>query len=230
METKIINRQIAVIGASGRMGRLLTEILKNEVKNYEIIGIDRGTFLEPNKKLKLVIDFATAETSVRSAIFCAKHKVPLIIGSTGQSSEQLCEIKRASKYTSIVKAGNFSLGIATIKQLIKSISWLNASDIIILEKHHIAKKDAPSGTAIELKSEIEKNLRVPVQVLSERGGKEIGTHTIDIYFGDEKLSLSHKAFSRESFASGVMRTAKVLLDGLDAGLYTFDEILQKLKK
>ena len=99
------------------------------------------------------------------------------------------------------------------------------SDVCITDKHHKFKKDAPSGTALELESVIIKSIDIKPQILSERGGQELGTHIVDIYFGSEKLTFSHQAYSREAFSYGVKICAKVLLEGLPPKLYTFDEIL-----
>ncbi len=215
---------VAVVGANGKMGRLVCEGLEGE---YDIKKIDIGDSLEDAGKLDLVIDFANAETSVSSAKFCAKNNIKLIIGSTGQTEKQLAEIEKASKVVPILKAGNFSLGIAWLKKTLASVAKLKAEDIIIFEKHHKNKKDSPSGTALELEKVIESFCGIKPQILAERGGKEIGTHSIDIYFGEEVITLKHQTFSREVFADGACLAVKFLLNQTIPKLYSFDNILDK---
>lgn len=205
------SKTIAVVGAGGKMGTAICNKLKDM---FEIVKVEMENSLEDylNKRIDLVIDFSTARQSVVSANFCAKNNIPLIIGTTGQSEYEMNQIKSASKKTKIIISSNFSLGIFIIKQLISKLKYLlknQVCDITIIEKHHKNKLDSPSGTALMIKNEIQnalKDEKFSLNILSERGGKEIGTHQIDIYFGDELISLSHKAFSRDAFVDGVFLT------------------------
>ena len=217
---------IAVVGANGKMGREVTKKLKAAFPHLRVAKILSEGKLQYQKQLRLVIDFATGKSSAGSSEFCAEHAVPLIIGSTGQTIAEMSAIRKASERVPIVKAGNFSIGVECLKGILKLVSHLPASDIVILEKHHKQKKDSPSGTALELAAIVEQEFKKTPAVLSERGGEEIGTHTIDIYFGKEKLTLSHQAFSREAFVNGVVIATKVMLSDLSPKLYNFTEILQ----
>ena len=104
---------------------------------------------------------------------------------------------------------------------------IEMSSICVFEKHHKNKVDEPSGTAIELASVVFENFGVNPQVLSERGGKEVGTHNIDFYFGDELISISHKAFSRDAFASGVLKAVEFLIGYYGVGMICFEEVFGK---
>ncbi len=215
-------KKIAVVGANGRMGSLICERLEPE---YEIIKITEENSLEDFDKINLVIDFSCASQSVISANYCASKKIPLIIGATGQSASEYAEIVKSSQKIPIMLASNFSVGIFVVKQFIKSLSTFLSDevlDITIIEKHHREKKDAPSGTAIALKHEIERCIGAKVNVLSVRGGKEIGVHQIDIYFGDEYLSISHSSFSRNSFVCGVELAVKKMLKQKKTGILDFE--------
>lgn len=209
-------KKIAVVGADGKMGKAICQKFEKE---FEVFKVTLSNSLEKltNKNIDLVIDFSVASQSEVSANFCAKNKIPLILGTTGQTKSQLKKIERCGRQTKIVMSSNFSMGICIIKSLLKNLkdSLKNQKcDITIFEKHHSQKIDSPSGTALLLKNEIEQlfdRKNITLNILSERGGKEIGTHTIDIYFGDELISLSHKAFSRQAFCEGVYFTVKNLL-------------------
>ena len=215
-------KKIAVVGAKGKMGSVVCDALK---KDFEIVKIDIGDSLEFKQNIDLVIDFANSETSTKSVKFAVKNNISVIIGSTGQTKDQEKFIKDASMKIAVLKCSNFSIGIQIIKKIIQNILKFNIQDVAIFEKHHREKKDSPSGTALELESEISKNFGGKVQLLAERGGREIGTHKIDFYFGDEVISLEHKAFSRKAFADGVLLSAKFLI-GKPAGYYNFYSIVQ----
>ena len=105
--------KIAVVGANGKMGKLLCEKLNDK---FDVLKITRECKLD-KQNICLVVDFASAESSVESAVWCAKHKVPLIVGSTGQTNFQKDEILKASEKTPILIAGNFSVGILLLKKL-----------------------------------------------------------------------------------------------------------------
>lgn len=230
MKFKSSQSAIAVVGASGKMGRVVVDMLIKEMPDYKIIKVNKAKPLKFSKALKLVIDFSTPGMTVSSAKFCASNNVPLIIGATGQTIAEMSQIQKAGESVPIVKAGNFSFGIAYMKQMLKLLVPLSPSDITVFERHHRHKIDSPSGTALELAGCIERDFKKTAVILSERGGEEIGTHCVDLYFGAEKISLSHQAFSRDAFASGALLSAKVLLKGLPPKFYNFAEILQIYQK
>ena len=216
------NKIIAIVGAYGKMGKILCEKIKS---NFEIIEITENNSLYDYKNIDMVIDFSSASQSVRSAIYCKEFKIPLIIGATGQTETQRNEIIEASKFIPIMMSGNYSYGILVIKKLIELIgNYFKTikSDITIIEKHHSEKKDSPSGTALILSEEIEQKLNIKPVILSERGGKEIGEHKIDIYFENELISISHKAFSRECFADGVIKCIDRMLNINKNGIFKFE--------
>ena len=218
-------KKIAVVGFKGKMGKVVYDTLK--AKGFEVVGVGRGESLNNVGIVDLVIDFGSAESSVESVLWCKKNSVSIIIGSTGQNKEQNQKIENASQSIAVLKAGNFSFGIVFFKKIIEILKSVEMSSICVFEKHHEQKVDCPSGTAIELSKVVFENFGVNPQVLSERGGKEVGTHNIDFYFGDEVISVSHKAFSREAFASGVLKAVEFLIGYDDVGMIGFEEIFGK---
>lgn len=215
-------KKIAVVGSQGRMGKLICDSLNQK---YNVVGIDKYDDLEMARESELVIDFSSGSNSVQTAIWCKEHKTKLIIGATGQSQSELKIIEEASKQIPIMKAGNFSQGIVFLKKMLKIMHNKDIENISIIEMHHKQKKDSPSGTAIELAKTIETELGIKPDIFAVRGGEEIGTHEIKIYFGSEVLTISHQAFSRNAFAQGVMLAAKFMLKTNQSGLYSFDDLL-----
>ncbi len=215
-------KKIAVVGSQGRMGKLVCDLLKQE---YDVLGIDKNDILEMANDCELIIDFSTGSNSAQTAIWCKEHNKKLIIGATGQSQSELKIIEDASKQIPILKSGNFSQGIALLKKMLKIMHNKEIDSISIIERHHKHKKDCPSGTAIELSKFMYSELGINPDIFAVRGGEEIGVHEIKIYFGNEVLTLSHQAFSRNAFAQGVMLAAKIMLETNQRGLYSFDDLL-----
>lgn len=216
-----IKKKIAVVGGNGKMG---SAVCKKLAEKYEVFVIDRGmTMLN---SADLVIDFGSAESSVASARWCSENKVPLIIGATGQTCKQKKIITKMATNTPIVISENFAQGLILLKKALYAVMNENIQDIIVFEKHHRQKKDIPSGTAKNIVKFIENNYSGKIQVISERGGQEIGTHIVDIYLNNEVISLSHKAFSRDVFAVGVCKVVDWLFAGKikENKLYSYEEI------
>lgn len=219
-----MEEMIAVVGANGKMGTLLCSALQTD---FKIIKINRGDSLDLAKGSVLVIDFASAKSSVESAIFCSRNRIPLIIGSTGQSEREQREIEHYADSVLIIKSGSFSIGIAMLKMLCKELADSVFGKVVLIEKHHSQKKDAPSGTAKEICEVLSSAGVKDIDVLSVRAGQEIGTHEVNFYFGDEKLCLSHEAFSRQAFVRGVRVSVNYALNNRQkCGIFGFDQIVQ----
>lgn len=216
-------KKIAIVGSYGKMGQLLIESLSKE---YQIVGIDKNDEMQLAKDSDLVIDFSTGENSAKTAIWCEKNQKSLIIGATGQTNEENDIILHASKNIPLMKAGNFSIGISAIKQMLKNIPSIKIDNIAIFEKHHKNKKDTPSGTAIELEGCVSELFNKNPQVVAIRGGEEIGLHEISLYFGSEVITISHQAFSRKAFVDGVVIAAKFMLEKTQNGFYTFENLMK----
>ena len=201
-------KKIAVVGHKGRMGSLITKELQ---KDFDLVKIGRENSLSEVKDVSLVIDFASHESSVVSAEFCLKNNIPLIIGSTGQTKEENKRIEEISKKVKIIRKANFSKGIDVLKQFIETVLKLKPERFEIIEKHHKNKKDAPSGTALELEKTIRQNFDGDIKIKSIREGEEMGEHEVIAYFHDEKLSFKHNVFSRDAFVLGLVQDVKKIL-------------------
>lgn len=215
--------KIIVVGHKGKMGRVVFESLISA--GYDVFGIDKNDKFENIKDANLIIDFSNAEQSAKTAEWCAENKVNLIIGATGQTIQHSQQIKSASRKTAILKAGNFSIGIAKLKNCLKYIFDGSENQVVVFEKHHKNKLDKPSGTALELVENIKKTTNVPVDVLCERLGSEVGEHTVKVCYKNEVISLSHKAYSRVAFADGVLLAVSFMLKISGVGLYNFESVV-----
>lgn len=216
-------KKILVVGVKGKMGSAVCEVLKND---YEIIEAKRNENWA-DFSADLIIDFGSAESSVLSAEMAFKMGVPLIVGSTGQSSEELEKIDKFCECVPYMVCANFSVGVVLLKCAIDNILKMKIDEIAIFEKHHREKKDTPSGTAKELQKHILKSQEKELQMLSLRGGKEIGSHKVSFYFGEELVELSHTAFSRKAFADGVALAVQFIFEQKEAKKYDFESIVKE---
>lgn len=201
-------KKIAVVGYKGRMGRLIVESLE---KDYIVFGVGRNDCLD-NFDVDLVIDFASHESSVVSAEYCLKRNIPCVIGSTGQTELENIRLDEISKHIKIVKSANFSKGVEVLKKFVDSVLMCQLGKIEIIEKHHKNKKDAPSGTSLEIEKHIKEKFDGEIKITSIREGEEMGEHTIIVSFGDEKITISHNVYSRNAFVLGVKDVVKTLLN------------------
>lgn len=213
-----IMKKIAVVGSNGKMGGVVCLELS---KNYDIVKIDKDDDMSDAMDAEIVVDFSSGSNSAKVAAWCAKFYKKLIIGSTGQSKNELKTIYKASEKIPIVMSGNFSLGVLKMRQIIDVLIYDKLESVTILEKHHKNKKDSPSGTALMFYDLIKSKTGAPIDVLSVRGGKEIGTHELSFYYEDEVVKFTHQAFSRTAFAKGVVCAIKFLEGCKNPGMYDF---------
>ena len=193
-----------------------------------------------------VIDFTVPAATVAHAKVAAEKGVSMVIGTTGLDPEQTAAIHEAAKKMPILWAANMSLGINILLALVeKTASMLDpAYDIEVLEMHHRHKIDAPSGTALALGRAAAAGRQVKLEEVwrksrdghtgarptgeigfaTLRGGEEVGVHTVMFAAAGERLELSHRAFSRETYASGAVRSA-LWLQGKTPGLYGMKDVL-----
>jgi 4-hydroxy-tetrahydrodipicolinate reductase len=193
-----------------------------------------------------VIDFTVPAATVAHAKVAAQHGVPMVIGTTALDPQQTAAVHEAATKTAILWAANMSLGINILLALVeKTAAMLDpAYDIEVLEMHHRHKIDAPSGTALALGRAAAAGRQVKLEEVwrksrdghtgarpsgeigfaTLRGGEEVGVHTVMFAAAGERLELSHRAFSRETYASGAVRSA-LWLQGKTPGLYGMKDVL-----
>lgn len=246
---------IAICGACGKMGRVIADIIANRSDCKTVAGIDIAggaysdfpvvkTLSELAGKPDVIIDFSHPSTLESLLSYALDNGVPVVIGSTGYTSEQVAQIKKAAQSIPVFFTFNMSIGINLLAELArKAAAVLDGQfDIEIVEKHHNQKLDAPSGTAIMLADAINNTLTEKCSyvydrhsVRAKRGSNEIGMHSIrggtivgehEIIFAgrDEVISLKHEAHSKGVFGAGAVNAAVFLKDKA-AGLYTMTEMI-----
>ncbi len=238
--------QLLITGCKGRMGQAI--IRAAEAQGITIAAtIDEGDALTPAlAKADTVIDFTSHHFTGELLAACLKQNKSLVIGTTGHTNEQLTAIREASRTLPIVFASNYSVGVNTLFWLTRKACELLGPDfdLEVVEMHHRMKKDSPSGTArtlVEILADV-RNLeydkdcrhgrfgdvgaRTPkeIGVHALRGGDVVGDHTVVFANVGERVELTHKASSRDTFANGSVRAARWLV-GKPAGLYNMQDVL-----
>lgn len=193
-----------------------------------------------------LIDFTVPAATVAHARVAVEKGTAMVIGTTGLDPQQTAAIHEAAKKIPILWAANMSIGVNVLLALVeKTASMLDpAYDIEVLEMHHRHKIDAPSGTALALGRAAAAGRQVKLEDVwrksrdghtgarptgeigfaTLRGGEEVGVHTVMFAAAGERLELSHRAFSRETYASGAVRSA-LWLQGKNPGLYGMKDVL-----
>ncbi len=259
-----------VVGAAGRMGRMIVNAIQNaegitctgaiETPGHPSQGQDVGVLagagelgvtIEDNleaviQKGDVVIDFTAAEASLANMEIGAQHHKPMVIGSTGFTSEQLERVRKVAKEFPCCLAPNMSVGVNLMYKVVEEMARIlgNDYDCEIIEVHHRMKKDAPSGTALRLGEVIARGrgrkwAEVGVYgrkgLIGERSKEEIGMHAIragdivgehTVIFGGmgERLEVTHRAHTRDTLAQGAVRAAKWVV-GQKPGLYDMGDVL-----
>ncbi len=192
------------------------------------------------------VDFTLPEPMLAHLQLAIAQNKAMVIGVTGLTDTQYAQLQQASKSIAIVWAPNMSVGVNLLLHLVQTAAKVmgNTADIEIIESHHRFKKDAPSGTALAIGNSIAKSLNrdlAEVAVYGRegdtgerehqtigfstiRGGDIIGDHTVLFADLGERLEITHKASSRETFAQGAMRAA-VWLKNKQPGLYSMQQVL-----
>ncbi len=256
--------RVAVSGACGRMGRMLTRLAFEggetelvaalESHGHPDIGKDAGVGAgigdigvsvaeELAVEADVVIDFSSPEGSLSRLEECEKKGVSLVVGTTGLGDDFMKKIESASKKVACLVAPNMSVGMnvlfGTVGRIARSLG--PDYDIEIVEMHHNKKKDAPSGSALKLAEAIQNEVgsmdivhgregavgerkKGELGMHAVRGGEIVGDHTVFYAGPGERVEVTHRAQSRETFAAGAMRAA-VFVASAKPGLYTMADVL-----
>jgi 4-hydroxy-tetrahydrodipicolinate reductase len=238
---------IIIAGAKGKMGQALSRSAEKFPGLAVTAQIDVGEDLaKVIKDADVLIDFTAHDVTVSFARLCAEHKKAMVIGTTGHSPAERTGLLEVSRKIPMVWTSNFSMGVNALFWLTRKAAEILGPDydLEIVEMHHRMKKDAPSGTAQTLaeilaaarKQQLEKVVRhgregivgartaTEIGMHSMRGGDVVGDHTVIFAAPGERLELTHKASSRDTFASGALRAAQ-WVSGKPAGLYDMQDVL-----
>ena len=191
--------KILMHGCNGKMGRMITELVKNDDGAVIAAGVDTYTGIandypvyesidQCDTDVDVVIDFSNAGAVDALLDYCAEKKIPVVLCTTWLSEEQLEKVRETSEKTAVLKSANMSMGINLLLKLLKDAAKVlgNAGyDIELVERHHNQKLDAPSGTALALADSINEALNGEYhyvydrsQVRQKRDAKEIGISAV----------------------------------------------------
>jgi 4-hydroxy-tetrahydrodipicolinate reductase len=227
-------RNVAVIG-DGKMGQAIRQLaldkgwkvtaILGERENLGGAGITARSLGNP----QVAVEFTQPDAAVGNIIASLKAGVPIVVGTTGWY-QSLSEVTRVAKEsgTGLLWAPNFSLGVNVLIELARYAGTMMRSlegfDAHIVETHHAAKKDAPSGTAMAIAKAASDALDRPIPTTSVRTGSVPGTHELIFDGAFEQLSLTHLARDRRVFAEGALKAADWLIG--KKGVFTMRDVLE----
>jgi 4-hydroxy-tetrahydrodipicolinate reductase len=239
--------RLVINGARGRMGQALLSCAAADPELTVSAGLDTGDDLAsalPN--CDAVIDFTHADVTEAVTRACVAAGKPLVIGTTGQDNAVRSFVAESARVIPIVFAPNFSVGVNTLFWLTRKAAEILGPDfdLEVLEMHHRLKKDAPSGTArrlAEILAEVRnvqyetdvrhgragmvgERSKTEIGMHAIRGGDVVGDHTVIYANVGERVELTHKASSRDTFAKGALRAARWAF-GRAPGLYDMQDVL-----
>ena len=200
-----------------------------------------------NTHVDVLIDFSAPEATLNMAELCAKKNIAIVAGTTGLNSQQLEKIKQYSQKVPCLVSPNMSIGVnVTFDIVAKTARMLGRDfDVEIIETHHRFKKDSPSGTALRLAERIceatnrkmdkdviygrqgitGENPTNQIGIHAVRSGDVIGEHTVVFGGLGERIEITHKAHTRDTFVRGAIRAAKFIV-GKPPGMYSMADVLQ----
>ncbi len=239
--------RLIINGAQGRMGQALISNAAKDPALEVVSGLDVGDDLASALPgADAVIDFTHADATAEIARLCGDAGKILVIGTTGHDAQARSMISEQSQCTPIVFAPNFSIGVNTLFWLTRKAAEILGPDfdLEVVEMHHRLKKDSPSGTArrlAEILAEVRElsyeadirhgregmvgeRTRTEIGMHAIRGGDVVGDHTVIYANEGERLELTHKASSRDTFAKGALRAALWAKDKAP-GLYDMEDVL-----
>ncbi|MDD4980876.1 MAG: 4-hydroxy-tetrahydrodipicolinate reductase [Candidatus Omnitrophica bacterium] len=234
--------KLGIAGVCGKMGRRIfklasadkdfevtfalekkgTPAIGKELGKLKISSTQDGLFL-----VDVFIDFTTPEATEMNLDYVARHKKALVLGTTGLSEAQINKVEEASKVVPVVFSPNMSVGVNVLFSILAEIAKKLGPEysIEIVEAHHKAKKDAPSGTAKKFAQILADTTRKEIPTHAIRLGDIVGDHTIIFCGNSERIEIKHQAHSRDLFALGALKAAKWVM-GKPAGLYSMQDVLK----
>lgn len=258
--------RLAINGASGRMGRALTDLLRGDRRftlcravtgaASDLVGQPLYVPSTPetphyvsgwdaSEALDVVVDFSSPDGLMATLEHCRSRGTALVTGTTGLDADQESRLQAASGDIAVLRAANFSLGVAVLNRLLRqAAAALPEWDLEIIEAHHGRKQDAPSGTALALGQTAATARGSDLDTLAVharhghtgersqgsigfavvRGGDIVGEHTALVASRGERLELTHRATDRNIFARGAL-TAAAWLASCKPGMYGIDQVL-----
>ncbi|HEX8655502.1 MAG TPA: 4-hydroxy-tetrahydrodipicolinate reductase [Allosphingosinicella sp.] len=239
--------RIGIIGAAGRMGREISAALAEADRAELAGGADEGDDIAAlARESDVLVDFSAPAALAANLAAAARAGVGIVVGTTGLDGGHERLIEDAAARIAVLQSANMSLGVNLLAYLVREAAarlgpdW----DVEILEMHHRAKVDAPSGTALLLGRAAAAGRGVDLDAVSDRGrdgitgardaghigfaslrgGSVAGDHQVILAAEGERIELGHRAESRAIFARGAVKAA-LWLAGKPAGRYAMEDVL-----
>lgn len=191
----------------------------------KIVGADRLAGVMEQSDPDVLVDFTKADAAVQNIKIASAAGVSVVVGTTGFTAEQRTEVEKIVKSGNIraVISPNMSIGVNVFFKLIEETARKLGSDygVEIVEKHHVHKRDAPSGTARRAAQIIAEEFGWPedkIPIKSIREGEVVGEHTVIFSTPEERVEIIHRAQSRETFAAGVMKAIRHVVENGKPGV------------
>jgi len=239
--------KVMIVGSKGRMGEALARLAAQDPKLELVCGIDKSdNALDFIDRCDVLIEFAHHSLSGDLAKIAVDHGKAMVIGTTGHTVDERHAIEVAARRIPIVFAPNFSVGVNLLFYLtqIAAETLGENYDQEVVEMHHRQKLDAPSGTARRLGEILAKasggtydalalhgrhgdlgaRPKCVIGMHALRGGDVVGDHTVHFAATGERLELTHRASSRDTFASGALRAAQ-WVRSQKPGIYSMQDVL-----
>ena len=240
--------KIAIVGAAGRMGKMLVALADANPALEVVAKVDLAEGYDKTwpAGTEAVIDFSFHSAVPAFVAKAAEEGLAYVLGTTGLSSEEQQAVDAAAQRIPVVQSGNYSLGVNLLLNLVQTAAKVLGPeyDVEVVEMHHRHKKDAPSGTALMLakaaaagrgvdfdaaavygrKGIVGERPEGEIAVHALRGGSVVGDHTVMFAGEVERVELTHRAQSREAFAAGALKAAQWAA-GRQPGIYTMRDVL-----
>jgi 4-hydroxy-tetrahydrodipicolinate reductase len=256
--------RLAIVGASGRMGRALVRLAAAQGMDLvcavgasdvgrdagELAGVGAsgtcivdGLAALEHARADVVVDFSSPSATLALAAVAASARSAIVSGTTGLGEEARTALRNASERVAVLWEPNMSIGVHVLQGLLSQAASVLADwDVEIIETHHRAKLDAPSGTALRLAATVQSARATATHLVhgrhgnptprvageigmhALRGGDVVGDHVVSFMGGGERLELSHKATSRDVFAHGALRAASYVATR-GPGWYSMSDVL-----
>ena len=225
--------KILLLGA-GKTGSLVAEVARERGHEIEVLrsSDNRHASALINKRLDptdVILDFTTPDCVLDNIRACVAAGKNMVVGTTGWYSQvPMIRAEVVAQNTGFMYGSNFSIGVNLFFDLVRTAApaLQHQYSPHIYERHHVQKKDAPSGTALTIQGLLQQNSNFEIEVTSFREGEVVGMHEVVLDSVDDTIYLCHDAKSRRGFAEGAVRAAEWMAG--KKGFYNFQDIWREL--
>ncbi len=218
----------------GKTGSLVAEVARERGHIVQVVGAEENAQCAALSKERLdaidvVIDFTTPHSVVAHIEACVGAKTPIVVGTTGWLAEapRLKTLVEQNE-TALLYGANYSVGVNlfydVVRDAAKALKHHYSGQIF--ERHHVHKKDAPSGTAMAIRNIVRESSGTELEITSFREGEVVGMHELVFDSLHDTIYICHDSKSRRGFAEGAVLSAEWLLG--KRGFYDFKDVWREL--